>query len=373
MSTPAPPTATSPADAAALAARRRRRYWSAAGFALIALAGVLVVLYAWRLWPFTSAVQNTENAMVRGQLTIISPQVSGYVTEVAVVDFQHVEAGQLLVRIDDRIYHQQLAQAQAQLQSAQANLANWAQSQRSAAAVIAENQAGVASSVAQRDRASAALQRAERLASQQLLSTQDRDTAFAANAQARAAVQQSQAALEAARQSARSVEVNRAALEAAVANARAAVELAQINFDNTRIHAPRAGQLGQIGVRQGAYVTNGTQLMALVPDTLWVIANFKETQMANVRVGQRATFTVDALNNARLGGHVLEISPAAGSEFAILPADNATGNFVKIAQRIPVKIGIDPGQPLAARLRPGMSVVVALDTAAPGSAAPAPR
>lgn len=373
MSTPAPPTATSPADAAALAARRRRRVWSGIGFALLALAGVLVVLYAWRLWPFTSTVQNTENAMVRGQVTIISPQVSGYVTAVPVQDFQHVEAGQLLVRIDDRIYHQQLAQAQAQLQAAQANLANWEQSRRSAAAVIAENRAGVASSVAQRDRASAALQRAERLASQQLLSTQDRDTAFAANAQARAAVQRSQAALDAAQQSARSVEVNQAALAAAVANAQAAVELAQINFDNTRILAPRAGQLGQIGVRQGAYVTNGTQLMTLVPDTLWVIANFKETQMANVRIGQRATFSVDALNNARLHGHVLEISPAAGSEFAILPADNATGNFVKIAQRIPVKIGIDPDQPLAARLRPGMSVVVAVDTSDTGSTPPPSR
>jgi len=280
-----------------------------------------------------------------------------------VQDFQQVAAGQLLVKIDDRTYHQQLEQAQAQLQTAQANLANWDQSRRSATAVVAENRAGLASSVAQRDRASAALQRADRLADQQLLSTQDRDTAFASAAQARAAVQQSQAAVEAAEQSVRSVEVNRAALIAAVANAQAAVELAQINFDNTRIVAPRAGQLGQIGVREGAYVTNGTQLMALVPDTLWVIANFKETQMAQVRVGQRASFTVDALNNARLNGHVLEISPAAGSEFAILPADNATGNFVKIAQRIPVKIAIDPNQDAATRLRPGMSVVVALDTA----------
>jgi len=369
MNTTASTTAPSPVDPTAVAARRRRKLWGMAGFVLFALAGVAIVLYAWRLPPFTSAIQNTENAMVRGQLTIISPQVSGYVTEVPVQDFQRVTAGQLLVKIDDRIYHQQLEQAQAQLQTAQANLANWEQSRRSAAAVIDENRAGVASSVAQRDRAASALQRAQQLADQQLLSAQDRDTAFATNAQARAAVQQSQAALEAAQQSARSVEVNRAALAAAVANAEAAVKLAQINYDNTRIIAPRAGQLGQIGVRVGAYVTNGTQLMALVPDTLWVIANFKETQMADVRIGQQATFTVDALNNARLHGRVLEISPAAGSEFAILPADNATGNFVKIAQRIPVKIGIDPDQPLAARLRPGMSVVVALDTASGPAAA----
>jgi len=340
-----------------------RRLLVLAGIGLLALVGIAIVLYAWRLPPFTSAIQSTENAMVRGQLTIIAPQVSGYVTQVPVQDFQRVQAGQLLVQIDDRIYLQQLEQARAQLQTAQANLANWEQSRRSAAAVIAENQASVTNSRAQRDRSSSALKRAEQLAGQQLLSAQDRETALAADAQARAGVQQAQAALQAAEESARSVEVNRGALAAAVANAEAAVQLAKINYDNTRIRAPRAGRLGQLGVRQGAYVTNGTQLMALVPDTLWVIANFKETQMYQVRVGQRASFTVDALNGARLAGHVQEISPAAGSEFAVLPADNATGNFVKIAQRIPVKIGIDPGQAAIERLSPGMSVVVAVDTA----------
>lgn len=130
----------------------------------------------------------------------------------------------------------------------------------------------------------------------------------------------------------------------------------------SRILAPRDGQLGQLGVRQGAYVTNGTQLMSLVPDTLWIVANFKETQMARIRIGQRASFTVDALDNARLHGRVQDISPAAGSEFSVLPADNATGNFVKIAQRIPLRISVDPDQPLAPRLRPGMSVVVAVNT-----------
>lgn len=367
MSTPADQAAPSPRSdggpAAPAPAMQPRRLLVLAGIGLLALVGIAIVLYAWRLPPFTSAIQSTENAMVRGQLTIIAPQVSGYVTQVPVQDFQRVQAGQLLVQIDDRIYLQQLEQARAQLQTAQANLANWEQSRRSAAAVIAENQASVTNSRAQRDRSSSALKRAEQLAGQQLLSAQDRETALAADAQARAGVQQAQAALQAAEESARSVEVNRGALAAAVANAEAAVQLAKINYDNTRIRAPRAGRLGQLGVRQGAYVTNGTQLMALVPDTLWVIANFKETQMYQVRVGQRASFTVDALNGARLAGHVQEISPAAGSEFAVLPADNATGNFVKIAQRIPVKIGIDPGQAAIERLSPGMSVVVAVDTA----------
>ncbi len=369
MSTPADTAVPDPDTSR----RRRRRVAGIVGFALLALTGAALVLYAWRLPPFTSTLQNTENALVRGQVTLISPQVSGYVTAVPVQDFQQVRQGQLLVKIDDRIYQQQLDQARAQLQTAQANLANWEQQKRSAAAGIAQSRATVSSNQALRDRTRAAYRRAEQLAGQQLVSAQDRDTAFAANAQAQAGVAQSQAALLASQESARSVAVNRAVLEASVASAEAAVRLAQINLDNTRIVAPRDGQLGQLGVREGAYVTNGTQLMALVPGTLWVVANLKETQMANVRIGQRARFSVDALDNARLTGRVQEISPAAGSEFSVLPADNATGNFVKIAQRIPVRIRIDPGQALARRLRPGMSVVVAIDTASAAGDAPAPR
>ena len=359
-----PPPDAEPA--ARQAARRRRRLLGLTGFALLALLGVGVVLYAWQLPPFTSALQTTENAMVRGQTTLISPQVSGYVTDVPVQDFQHVRKGALLVAIDDRIYRQQLDQARAQLQSAEANLANWTQQHRSAEANVAQSRAVIASNAAQERRTRSALRRADQLAHEHLLSEQDRDTAFAANAQAEANLSQSRAGLEVARQGVRSVGVNLAVLEAAVASARAAVQLAQINFDNTRIHAPRDGQLGQVTVRQGAYVTNGTQLMALVPDTMWVIANFKETQMAQVRLGQPASFTVDALGGERLRGRVLEISPATGSEFSVLPPDNATGNYVKIAQRIPVKIAIDSGQSAATRLRPGMSVVVSVDTAAAG-------
>jgi len=142
------------------------------------------------------------------------------------------------------------------------------------------------------------------------------------------------------------------------------MKAAKVDLDNTKITAPQDGQLGQVTVRKGAYVNSGAQLMGLVPSQMWVIANMKETQMANVQVGQPATFTVDALNGATLTGQVERISPATGSEFSVLPADNATGNFVKIAQRIPVRIRIDSGQKLAPRLRPGMSVIVSIDTSA---------
>jgi multidrug resistance efflux pump len=231
---------------------------------------------------------------------------------------------------------------------------------------VAQNEAAVAAALAQERRALADLQRVEELAADGSLSTRERDAARAAHAQNAAAARQARAQLEISRQNLGSVGVNHASLEAAVENARAAVRLAEIDMANTLIVAPRDGQLGQVAVRLGAFVNAGTQLTALVPAQKWVIANMKETQMAGLRVGQAATFTVDALNSARLSGHVERISPATGSEFAVLPPDNATGNFVKIAQRIPVRISIDPDQPLAAHLRPGMSVVVSIDTSAGG-------
>jgi multidrug resistance efflux pump len=341
---------------------------SGALFALIALIGVLIVLYAWDLPPFRSTIQSTENATVRGQVTIISPQLSGYIVEVDVQDFQHVRQGQLLMRIDDRIYNQRLEQARAQLASQRAALANFAQNQQSARATISQNQAAVANAAAQAQRAQADLRRVEELAADGSLSARERDAARAAHAQAVAQAAQSRAALEISRQNLKTVDVNRASLEAAVANAEAAVRLAEIDLANTRILAPRDGQLGQVTVRLGAFVNAGAQLTALVPQTMWVVANMKETQMADVRLGQPVAFTVDALNHAKMRGHVEQISPATGSEFSVITPDNATGNFVKIAQRIPVRISIDPNQELAARLRPGMSVVASIDTGAPAVA-----
>lgn len=347
-------------------ALRRRAWRNALLFGGMALAGVLIVLYAWNLPPFHSAVESTENAMVQGQVTLISPQLSGYVVEVDVQDFQHVQQGQLMFRIDDRIYTQRLEQARAQLQAQQAALANYAQSRGSAGASIGQNQAALANAVAQEQKSAADLRRVQALAADGSLSMRELDAARAAHEQATAAVAQARATLDIARQNFKTVGVNRGSLEAAVANAQAALKLAEIDLSNTRIVAPRAGQLGQVAVRLGAYVNAGTQLTALVPPQLWVIANMKETQMARLRVGQPVTFSVDALDGAKLHGTVERISPATGAQFAVLPPDNATGNFVKITQRIPVRISVDPQQELAARLSPGMSVVVRVDTSAKG-------
>ncbi|CAK15559.1 putative multidrug resistance efflux pump, partial with no TM helices (HlyD family) [Pseudomonas entomophila L48] len=225
-----------------------------------------------------------------------------------------------------------------------------------------QQRAAIADNESQAQKSRADLQRNEALIRDGSVSRSDLDITRAANSRATAALAQAKAALEIARQDLQTVIVNRDSLEASVENAKATLELARIDLDNTRVTAPRDGQLGQIGVRLGAYVNSGAQLMALVPDTVWVIANMKETQMDKVRIGQPVTFTVDALDHLKLHGHVQRISPATGSEFALLQADNATGNFVKIAQRIPVRVSVDPDQPQAQRLRPGMSVVVSIDT-----------
>lgn len=328
----------------------------------IAIVGVLVILYAWQLWPFTSNVQSTENAYVRGQITFISPQVSGYITAVKVQDFQPVKQGDVLMTIDDRIYNQRVHQAQAQLDMKKAALANNIQQRRSAEAVIARNQAALANAKAQAVKSGLDLKRVENLVSDGSLSVRERDAARASFSQTDADVQQAKATLEVSRQDLQTVIVNRASMEADVANAQAALELAQIDLDNTRIIAPRDGQLGQISVRQGAYVTAGTRLTSLVPAQLWVVANMKETQMARIKPGLPVTFRVDALDAERFSGEVEYISPAAGSEFSAISPDNATGNFVKIAQRIPVRIKITSEN--SAHLRPGMSVELSIDTAA---------
>lgn len=326
----------------------------------IALVGVLVILYAWQLPPFTSQIQSTENAYVRGQVTFISPQVNGYLTAVNVLDYQPVHKGDLLMTIDDRIYKQRVHQAQAQLAMKKAALANNIQQRRSAEAVIERNQAALDNARAQAVKSGLDLKRVENLVSDGSLSIRERDASRASNSQTVADVQQAKATLDVSRQDLQTVIVNRASLEADVASAAAALELAQIDLDNTKIIAPGDGQLGQISVRQGAYVTAGTRLTSLVPQQLWVVANMKETQMARIRPGLPVTFTVDALDGERFKGEVEYISPAAGSEFSAISPDNATGNFVKIAQRIPVRIKITGENAL--RLRPGMSVEVNIDT-----------
>jgi multidrug resistance efflux pump len=321
-----------------------------------ALLAVLAILYAWQLFPFAGNAERTDNAYVKGSVTIISPQVSGYVTSVPGVDFTQVRQGEILATIDDRVYLARVGQARANVAAQNATLSNAAQAERSRFAALGAQDAGIANAQAQRVRAQADMRRADALVSDGSISAREHDQTRAALQQAQAGLAQARSARLIGDQDIRSVQVGREGLRAGVDAAEAQLRLAQIDLDNTIIRAPIDGQLSEIGVRRGAFVTAGTQLMFLVPRANWVIANFKEAQTRDMRVGQRATFTVDALGGAELSGRIESIAPAAGSEFTVLKADNATGNFVKVAQRIAVRIGINPAQVAAARLRPGMSV-----------------
>lgn len=330
---------------------------------VLALAAILLILWAWHLPPFTGTLESTENAYVRGRTTVVAPQVSGYVVEVGVTDYSTVQAGQVLVRIDDRIYTARVAQARANLDAQIAALNNNQQAHAARLAQLAGQQAALANAKAQLVRAEADMRRVDGLVKDGSVSVRERDQTLAALAQAQATVRQAAATSDVARQEIRTVEVGKSGLEAQVEVAKAQLNLAQIDLEHTEIRAPEAGQTGEIGVRLGQYVTNGTQLLSLVPNDRWVIADYKEAQTANMLVGQRASITVDALDGARLTGVVKILSPAAGSEFAVIKPDNATGNFVKVPQRIGVLIVLDPDQQLLARLRPGMSVEANVDTA----------
>ncbi len=364
QSAPAPPPAPPPPAASAAPKTVKASRFAIFAMLLVALAGVLMILWAWQLGPFKTATVGTDNAYVRGQITVLAPQVNGYVAEVLVQDFEKVKAGQTLVRIDDRIYAGKVNAAEAQVASAKAQLSNSGQTQATNKADLGSRRAALSSAQAEAKRAQADLRRADQLAKRGSVSLRERDQARATAELALANVRKARADIDIGQQKIESTTVSRDGLEAQVQAAEAQLGLAKIDLANTIVHAPRDGQLGEASVRLGQYVTAGSQLMFLVPDALWVVANFKETQTAHMHIGQPVQFKVDALNGAALTGRIDVIAPATGSEFSVLRADNASGNFTKVVQRLPVRIAIDPDQPLAARLRPGMSVVAQVDTTA---------
>lgn len=342
------------------APKRSRR--NAIIFGLVIVLGALMALYAWRLPPFAAASETTDNAYVRGQTTIISPQVSGYVTQVLVQDFAEVAAGQPLAKIDDRIYRQRVAQGAAAIATQTATLENTQQSARSGEAQVRAQDAAITNARAQLARAQADMRRIDELVREGSVSLRERDQTLAALRQAQAGVAQAQAQRAIAVEQVRTVQVGRGGLQAQVENAVAQRALARIDLDNTVIRAPRAGKLSEVSVRVGQLVQPGAQLMYLVPERHWVVANFKEAQTSRIRVGQSATLKIDALGGTALRGTVENISPAAGSEFSVIKPDTGAGNFVKVPQRIAVRIRINPGQKIAETLGPGMSVVATVHT-----------
>jgi multidrug resistance efflux pump len=313
----------------------------------VGLAGVLIVLFVFNLPPFHGSVETTNDAYVRGQVTLISPQLAGYVVDVPQKDYQTVKTGDLIAKIDDRIYVQKLEQAKAALAKEEAALSNSEQARKSDEAKIVSAKAAIESANATLTAARTTYERTQALLERNISTQSESEKNRAALDQAEAAVHQAQAAELVAEQDLNTTIVSRRSLEAAVDSARAAVALAEVS------------------ARIGQYVSVGTQIASLVPDRIWVVANFKETQLAGMQAGQKVTFTVDALGHQALTGRIERFAPATGSEFSVIKSDNATGNFTKIAQRIPVRIAIDPDQPLEDRLVPGMSVVARIDLAQP--------
>lgn len=327
--------------------------------------GLTFVLFAWQLPPFGSSVRATDNAYVRGRVTFIAPQVAGYVKEVAVTDYQEVKAGDVLAHIDDRIFQQKVAQAEANLATQQATLASAAQAAASAEAGVQAADAQIAVAQANLNVAQREWDRVEPLLQRGVASQSEADSAQGSLEQSTANLTATQAQAEIAKQDVLAAETSKATAEASIKAAEAALQLAQIDLDNTTIRAPQDGRLGEIGTRVGQYVTAGTQLMPLVPHQTWIVANYKETQLRGMKVGQKVSFTIDALDGRSFAGHVEAFSPATGNEFSVLRTDNATGNFTKITQRLTVRIAIDPDQEGAELLVPGLSAVVRIDVAQP--------
>lgn len=323
--------------------------------------GVVLIIGGFFWWQGQQRWEQTENAFVEADTVLVSSQIDGRIVEVLVADNQRVQAGDVLVRLDDSDARAGLAQAEAQLAAAMAAVDNVDARTAQEGAQIQARAAGVAQAQAQADLARAEADRYGRLASDGWVSEQRVQSQRATADQARAGVAEAQAGLEAERRAAATLTSSRSQATAQVELAQAAVEQARIELDRTVIRAPSAGVVGARQVRVGQYVRPGGQLMSLVPlGQTYVVANFKETQVGRLRLGQTVEITADAFPGQTLTGRIDSFSPATGSEFALIPIENASGNFTKITQRVPVRIVVE-ASPEAAALRPGLSIEVRVD------------
>ena len=356
---------------------------------LLAIAIIVTITRNWNGWEGGRVEQGTNDAYVRGDLTPLSTKVPGLVREVKVSDYQQVHKSDVLVQLDDDDYKAQVAQAVAGIEAAKAALENNLRQRQLQDAKIERALAGIDQANAQIAAAQAGREavqadvtrtRAERNRQEALLKTnsttqqkleaavadEQRFTAQYASreadlAQARTALRSNELAAEAERRSKAVLEAQDSQLVADLHAKQAALEVAQVNLGYTRIVAPADGTVGERQVRPGQLVSPGTQVLTFVENTRWVAANFRETQLTNIKVGDPAEIRIDVYPGKVIKGRVLEIAPASGSQFALLPPDNATGNFTKVVQRVPVKIALDDS-PLISQLRPGLSAVVTVRT-----------
>lgn len=329
-----------------------------AAFVFIALATT-----RWDLWVSSARTQTTNDAYVRADVSQLSSRVAGEVKTVAVSDYQRVKAGDLLVEIDPSDYEAQVAQAEAAVAGAQAALDNLANQVELQYATIAQSEAQRASAEAVQLEAQQEQERQQSLIKTESGTRQRLEQANAALAKAQADVRASRAVIAAQKHQMEVLAGTKKQRAADVLAAEAALKAAKLKLGYTRINAPFDGIVGARQVQPGDYVNIGSNLFNVVPlPNVYIIANYKETQLTRVKAGQPVSITVDSFPRQTLHGHVGRISPASGSQFALLPPDNATGNFTKVVQRIPLRIEFDKGQPLIESLLPGMSAITRIDT-----------
>ena len=347
---PQKPVGEKKADAAQ--ASRRRRPLLRIG--LVLLAGVAIGAgYLW--WDNASHYESTDDAFIAARQIAIAPQVTGYVTAVPVTDNEHVEAGAVIAKLDDRDYQAALDQANAQIEAAKAGVVN-------AEAQLDVQQAQIQASKAQVDQAKAVLafaqQQATRyndLAKRGAGSVQNAQQYTSQLNQQQSAVESAEAAAHVAERQLLALKAQIKSQQASLAVAKAQRETAALNVGYTTIRASQPGRIANLTAAPGAFAQPGTALTMFVPDDLWIVANFKETQLDRMRPGQPVSFTIDAYSERTLKGRVASVQPGSGTAFSLLPAQNATGNYVKIVQRVPVKIVFDKPLP-DVTLGPGMSI-----------------
>ncbi|HEY3791092.1 MAG TPA: HlyD family secretion protein [Bradyrhizobium sp.] len=344
----------------------RRRRWSRRQLLLTAAAGLLVVavaLWAGHWWETSLYLVSTDDAYVDAHSALIAPKITGYIANVAVDDNETVRAGQVLASIDPRDYQAALDEARANVAATEAAIDSLSQQIEEQKLVAEQDRQLVASDQAALVYSQQNFQRYSTLAHSGAGSVQQAQQATADIREKEAGLQHDSTAVTVAEKQIGVFEAQVAQAKANLEEQQAAERQATLNLDYTVLRAPVDGTIGARTATVGQYVQPGTQLMALVPlRDIYITANFKETQLTDVRPAQPVTISVDTFPGVMVRGHVASIAPASGEQFALLPPDNATGNFTKIVQRIPVKILVDPNDPLAGMLRPGMSVEPTIDT-----------
>jgi membrane fusion protein (multidrug efflux system) len=338
-----------------------RKQLALAGLALaIVFGGIGYSRYWWTVGRF---IESTDDAYAGGNVTAVSPHVAGFVAQILVTDNEHVQVGQLLVRLDGRDFQAALDHAEAVAAKQQAALAGLEAKYVLQQAMISQAEADLAAKGAHATFAGADAVRYRELALTTFGTRQNAERSSAADQEAQSTIKSAQAGLTAARQQLTVLEAGIAEARAGVAQAKADLETARLNLGYTEIRSPIDGYVGNRAAQVGAYVANGAYLLSVIPaQGLWVDANFKEDQLAHMRPGQPATVVADVLPGKILQGHVQSLAPGTGAVFSVIPPENATGNFTKIVQRVPVRIALDDGDARLGELRPGLSTTVTVDT-----------